>query len=188
MRFRAKLSSFLGLLGISVLLFGCQKPNTAYPIIPAITFKSYSVQKGIDSLGRPDYKLALIISFTDGDGDIGLDANDTLPPFNSESPNFYNYWVSYYELAPGDSFFRQVTNTWPFGDTTKAGSLVSYNGRTPNVTPPGKEKAIKGDIEYDIDLGSGTKSGTNTIRFAFILWDRALHPSNKLYSPPIVLP
>jgi len=193
MRFRAKLSSFLVLIGICSLLFGCVKVPNTYPDTPVITFKSYTVTKGIDTVGNPDYKLALIISFTDGDGDVGLDASDTAGPFSSTKPTFYNLWTSYYELAPGDSFFRQVTNTWPAGDTLNPVYLVSYNGRIPNVTPPGKEKAIKGDIEYDIDLGSGkfntgTQSGTNTIRFAFILLDRALHQSNKLYSPPIVLP
>ena len=78
MRIVAKLSSFLLPAGICFLLFGCQKITDTYPITPAILFKSYDIQKTLDSAGNTDYKLKLTISFTDGDGDIGNKTGDTI--------------------------------------------------------------------------------------------------------------
>ena len=176
MRIEAKLGSFLAMLGICVFLSGCQKITTTYPDYPVITFKSYSVQKNADST----YSLALIISFTDGNGNVGLSQVDTSGPFSPKSKYYYNLWVGYYEFYK-DSFIH-VGQSFPFTSDT-----INYNGRIPVLTPAGKYKAILGDIEYDINLGKGTKSGANTIRFDFILIDRALQQSNPIKSPPIVL-
>ena len=188
MRFVAKLSSFSALLGICLLLFGCQKITKTYSVVPAIAFKSYTVSYS-DSTGVPDYKLTLIITFTDGDGDIGLNQDDTIGNFNKNSVYYYNLWVPYYEKIPGPDSFKQVNTQYPYnwGDTANPSKVVNYNGRIPDVTPQGKDKAINGTIQYDFDLGSGTKSGTKAIRFGFILVDRALHKSNMVYSPEIDL-
>ena len=168
--------------GFCQFLSGCQRIAISFPDTPVITWKSVTVTK-IDTGAVPDYHLKIVISFTDGNGDIGLGPDDTTGVFSPNSPYYYNLWVGYYEEVK-DSFIH-ITQSFPFG-----GDTIKYNGRIPVITPEGKLKAITGDIEYDIDLGSGTKSGSagqNAIKFDFILLDKALNKSNKIFSPPIVL-
>ena len=184
MKSRSKLPYFLSFSFISVfslILSGCTKIEVNFPNVPVISFSSASVAKTIDSLNNVDYKLKLIISFTDGNGNIGLGPSDTTGSFSPLSPYYYNLWVGYYEYI--NETFIHVGHSYPFGTDT-----INYNGRIPVITPAGKLKAITGTIEYDIDLGSGTKSGVNTIRFDYILIDRALNKSNKVISIPIILP
>ena len=183
MKTRSKLPFFLSILtisGFSLSFSGCQKIAVTFPDTPVITYKSATVNKTIDSAGVIDYKLQLFISFTDGNGNIGLSPSDTTGIFRPASPYYYNLWVGYYEDY-NDSFIH-VGHSFPFGNDT-----INYNGRIPVITPEGKLKAITGDIEYDIDLGSTTKSGAGTIKFDFILLDKALNKSNKVTSSPIVL-
>ncbi len=166
--------------GFCLCLSGCQKIVITFPNTPVITYKSATIT--IDSV--KDYHLKLIISFTDGNGDIGLGPGDTTGVFSPDSPYYYNLWVGYYEEV-NDTFIH-INQNFPYA----GGDTIKYNGRIPIITPEGKLKAITGDIEYDIDFGTGTKSGSagnNTIKFDFILLDRALNKSNKVTSPPIVL-
>jgi hypothetical protein len=183
MRIAAKLSPFLLSAVIVFLLSDCKKITDTYPVTPAIIFKSYSIQKTIDSGGNPDYKLVLTISFTDGDGDIGLNQSDTTGPFAPDQPNYYNLLVGYYEKVSG-KFIRMYLN-YPY--PSNGHDTIYYNGRIPNITPAGRNKAIKGDIDYAIDLGSGSKT-EGDIKFDFILYDRALHRSNIAESSDIALP
>ena len=184
MKTRSKLPFFLSILAISgfcVLFSGCEKIIVTFPNTPVITYQSATVTKTLDS-GIVDYQLKVIISFTDGNGNIGLSASDTTGTFRPASPYYYNLWVGYYEDVK-DSFIH-ITQSFPF----TGGDTINYNGRIPVITPTGKLKAITGTIEYDIDLGSGTKSGASEIKFDFILLDKALNKSNKVTSLPIVLP
>jgi len=187
-----KISSFLLPACILFTLFGCQKISDTYSTTPAITFKSYSLTSTLDSTGQIDYKIKLTISFTDGDGDIGLDSGQNTGVFGPSSPYFNNLWVGYYE-----DYHGQFVHVWPTFPSIPIGSnpldTLNYNGRIPNVTPVGKNKAITGDINYNLDLGPGTISARNagltggTIKFNFILYDRALHRSNLVESPEIAL-
>ena len=63
--------SFPIFISALVLSTGCKKANE-YPIEPLISFKSLTTEK--DAQGY-DAHATLVISFTDGDGDIGLDEN-----------------------------------------------------------------------------------------------------------------
>jgi len=61
---------------------------------------------------------------------------------------------------------------------------VPFHGQVPIITPSGQNKALKGEIQLDIDLGlSFTR--TDSIRFEIILVDRELHESNRLVTPAI---
>ena len=57
---------------MAVLMSACLKTEE-FPKEPHIDFKSYTRSTDYDKL---------TISFTDGDGDIGLDQGDTLAPYN----------------------------------------------------------------------------------------------------------
>lgn len=144
----------------------CKKHET-YPIEPIIEYNSFVK---IDNGTGIDNKGFLIINFTDGDGDIGLEAEDTLPPYNINGPFYYNFFIDYYELQ-NDSF---VLIELPF----------TFNARIPKVKDDLAEQGIKGEIRIEVyfnNLGSQSDS----IKFKASIVDRALHRSNEIMTPSI---
>ena len=150
---------FLAALGIT----SCLKKEE-YPIEPVIKWESYSVledAKGYDSLSF------LKISYSDGDGDIGLYDSDTVAPYK------YNFFVKMYQKINGN--LQQII----FPDTN-----INFNGRIPILTPTGRNKNIKGDIELMIEIYFARPVLlSDTIAFDLYLMDRALHKSNVVLSP-----
>lgn len=159
------------------------KENEIYPDVPSIKFKEAYVlfdQQNTDSL------IVLVFTYKDGDGDLGLNEGDTLAPYdyNTKGPNqsntnrFYNnVLVDYYEKKNGE-FYKPVK---PFTSDT-----VSKDVRVGNLTPDGKHKAIRGDIQISIlpvDFGNDP----DTIRLKARLVDRALHVSNEIETPDLFL-
>jgi len=146
-----------------------------FGIIPVIKFEKYELFK--NSNGK-DTALTLTISFTDADGDLGLEQEDTLPPFNSGSKYHYCMYIFYYEYY--DSQWREIRpeiGGIPIGDT------IRFPYRFRNLTPNTPNKAIKGEIDWHTNLIEPQKS--NTIKFAIFIYDRALHKSNIVESPSI---
>ncbi len=139
-----------------------------YPVEPVIQWESYSVladAKGYDSLSF------LKVSYTDGDGDIGLNNNDTLPPYK------YNFFVKMFQMK------NKVLQEIIFPDTN-----LNFNGRIPILTPSGRNKNIKGDIELMIEIYFARPVlKSDTIAFEIYLMDRALHKSNIVASPLLPL-
>jgi len=137
---KIKFSTILPLVCISVIVLttGC-KQDVIYPIIPSIKFKDYSIQKSV--LGK-DSALKLTISYTDGDGDLGLKQEDINPPFDSGSIYYYNMYVYYYELI-GNKWSQVTINDF-------SNDTIRFKYRIPYLTPNADNKAIKGDIEYTI--------------------------------------
>lgn len=135
-----------------------------YPIEPAIKWESYSVLrdgKGYDSISY------LKISYTDGDGDIGLYDSDTVAPYK------YNFFVKMFQMKNGS--LKEII----FPDTN-----LNFNGRIPLLTPTGRNKNIKGEIEMMIELYFARPVlVSDTIAFDLYLMDRALHKSNIVSSP-----
>ncbi|HEX2616533.1 MAG TPA: hypothetical protein VHL57_03270, partial [Flavobacteriales bacterium] len=117
---------------------------------------------------------SVVISFTDGDGDIGLDQSDTLGDFAPGHLFFHNLFVDYYQWQNG---------AWVLQDFT----LPLYY-RIPVITPTGQNKALEGDIAvalkpYPVLPGSEGDSIRLNVRIA----DRALHMSNEVESGTIVV-
>jgi len=153
------------LLAALVFFTGCKKADE-YPIEPVITFKSLTTTK--DEQGRDHYAV-VEISFTDGDGDIGIDDSEiNIPPFTGEYAN--NVHINYYFYDNGiwtsDSQYNDV-------------------GRIRVITPEGNQKAIRGDIKKEtISL---PPLDTLLVRFEVYIYDRALHKSNIITTPEIVV-
>jgi hypothetical protein len=82
---------FLLVVGFSSCLKRNDFPDE--PQIEYLDFVKYQNTQGKDSIGVLKFK------FTDGDGDIGLDQQDTFPPFNEGSLHYYNFYVKYFEKA-----------------------------------------------------------------------------------------
>lgn len=153
---------------ISGLIIGACQKFEEYPEIPEISYAGFLVLKdnnGADSLGL------LNISYTDGDGDIGLNENDTLPPFK------YNYFLDIYQRV--DDTLRKII----LPDTN-----VNFNGRIPVLTPDGAHKAIKGNIEMELELFMMIPFlESDTVAFEIYIMDRSLHKSNTVRSPQYIL-
>ena len=150
-----------------ILLISCQKFEE-YPPIPEISYAGFGIIKG--NLGNDSIGL-LTISYTDGDGDIGLTKNDTAPPYD------YNYFLDIYQNING------ILEKVILPDTN-----VNFNGRIPLLTPDGANKAIKGEIEMKLELYMMTPFlESDTIAFEIYIQDRALNKSNTLRSPQYIL-
>jgi len=139
-------------------MFSCSN-DVEYPIIPEIEYE------GFTKIWNPNTMLyergVLKISFKDGDGDIGLRQQDTVPPYD------YNLFVRYYEYQNGNSVRVIISDS------------NEFNARIPMLTPISNNKAIKGEIEDTLYMYN--YGGTfDTIMFDVYLVDRALHKSNTV--------
>ncbi len=157
------LSVFIG----SLFFSGCMKKET-FPDTPQIQFL------GFDNIyGTAPYPIkgVLALSFTDGNGDIGLSPGDTFPPFDSVSGFKYNLVITYFEKQNGQ--FQQVDFEIPF------------SARIPVLNPDDPGRAIKGIIVDTVPLNPNPVF--DTIKFEAYVYDRALNKSNVISTPQIIL-
>lgn len=139
-----------------------------YPIIPQIEYGSFATAmdiSGKDSLG------AVTISYTDGDGDIGLFSWDTI------EPRKYNYYLKFMQVIN-----KQLVEVKPIDST------VTFNARIPILTPAGRNKNIKGEITMNLELYFARNLlKSDSVAFEIYIKDRALHSSNVVKSPLYIL-
>lgn len=159
---------FFGLL-MSALLWSCLDP-AEYPPEPKIVFESLT-PKANDAAD-------LTISFTDGDGDMGLDQGDTLDPFCAECDYYYNLFLEYYELRDGE---------WTHVPLDPDLGQIPFYYRVPRVTPSGQNKALNGEIKIDMPVYS-LISNYDTARFEITLVDRSFNESNTVTTPAFIKP
>jgi hypothetical protein len=147
---------------------GCLKPEN-YPDIPEIEYMNFV---SLYDTGQYPVRGILVFSFRDGDGDIGLNSgSDTLPPYNKDGDYYYNLVISYFEKRNG--IFDSVVTDPPF------------SSRIPVLNPDYPDKAIKGIIYDTVPLNP--RPVYDTIRFSVFIYDRALHRSNVITTPEIIL-
>lgn len=153
-------------LMLLIIIQGCRK-DEEFSVIPEIEFMSFTKIKK----NGLDYQGVLEFSFKDKDGDIGLKEEDTLPPYD------YNLYLTYFEKVAGEFV------EYEFPDTT-----IPTHGRIPYLTPEGQNKTIKGVIQDTIFINDfDTTNIYDTLRFEFYILDRALHKSNIIVTPEIVV-
>lgn len=156
------------LLFVAVLLSTCIKKDH-FPDTPVIEF--ISLTKIQNDLGYDD-KGILKISFTDGNGDIGLSQYDTFPPYNVGSEWYYNFFITYFEKQNGVLKMVELP--------------LTNNSRIPQVNTDGSEKPVKGTIEVELFINNFA-SGYDTIAYEVSIADRALNISNKVLTPEIII-
>jgi len=161
---------FIFILFAVVCINACIKQEH-YPDVPQIQFISFVTAY---DTGKYAVNGTLSISFTDGDGDIGLRDRDTLPPYDTSGPYYYNFVLTFFNKVNG--IYTQVDLHPPF------------SARIPILNPEYPGKAIKGVITYDtINLKLIPHPGYDTIRFDAFIYDRALNKSNVISTPEIIL-
>lgn len=152
-------------ISILAMLSSCIKEDH-YPIEPAIKFAGFGVIKDVN---KKDSVGILTVSYTDGDGDIGLYKSDTVEPYR------YNYYLRFFQLKNGETIEILPVDT-----------SVSFNGRIPLLTPVGRNKNISGEISMFMDLYYARPlflKDTVDIKFEVFIKDRALHNSNIVETP-----
>lgn len=149
----------------SFWLVSCVKESN-FPTRPVIKFESFEL------FGNDSAKC--IISFTDGDGDIGFSDNDTTA--NSDLKMKYLYKESDGKFYPFDAN----------SGTTEFDTLF-YNNRVPDITPDGQYKALEGKIEVKLTSAPLFNPLHEIVKFEITLTDRAGHVSNTVFTNPITV-
>ena len=164
---------------VGTVVLSCRK-FADFPDIPAITYDNFVVlmntQTGITERG------VLVFSYTDGNGDLGLDKGDTLPPFNRKSEYYYNLIIKYFEKQNG-VFVEVPLLSWN-ADSSNYDTLT-FNSRFPILTPESGNQAIKGVFEDTLFIYNPL-SDFDTIKFKAYIYDRALNKSNEIETSEIV--
>lgn len=125
----------------------------------------------IDNGTGVDNQADLVIYFEDGDGDIGIDEGDTAPIFSLDSEYYYNFFIHYYEKQQG---------VW-----TEVELPTPLHARLPHLSENVPE-AIKGEITITTFINNYS-SPYDTIMLSCYLVDRALHKSNTVSTPEIIV-
>ena len=178
-----KISAKIGLIIIGIIgtfMVSCRKFEE-YPIEPVITFDNFTLL--LNSQTGTTERGVLSIGYTDGDGDLGLNTGDTLPPFDKNGNYYYNFIVKYYERQNG-TFVEVPLLSW--NPDTQKYDTITFNGRFPNLTPEHGNKAIKGVIQDTLYVNNPL-SDFDTIKFKVSIYDRALHKSNEVETPMVVV-
>lgn len=155
------------------LLTNCKKAPV-YPLVPVIAFDSLS----LTTLDEHEL-VTLYVSFTDGDGDLGVLEGDT-------TTNVYPVDIT----GTGDYANIQANI---FMQDIRSGYEILHVYSLPYLTPNSNQKAIKGQIEIDMkDLvcrGDKVRDGyvQDTIFPKLYIVDRAENQSNTIDLPAIII-
>ena len=162
-------------VSLIVIFSACPTPQQ-YSEIPEIKFKQVELYDTIDDpdLENPVKVYKLRFGIIDGDGDIGLNLEDTLG-LEIDSIYVNNFISALYEIKNGDTIFI-------------ADSLDSYNYRVPYVVPQGQNKTLIADIYINYEfLYQDDTLLYDSVLFIFYMIDRAINKSNVEKTPVLKL-
>ncbi len=168
----------IGLLLLALAVSACQKP-VEYPIEPKIAYEGFTYLMNPDSTFSGEGVISF--SYTDGDGDLGLDDADTLPPFGFNDAHYYNMVVDYMKCVNGE-FVKTPLLSW--NAQTQSYDTVSFNARFKRLRDSEEPKAISGTMDYKLTV-QNPFSPNDTVKFEIRILDRALHESNVIQTDPI---
>ncbi len=200
-------ASFLGLIYLSIASsFSCQRPPN-YEVVPVIEFVSLSY---IDYPGpRPD-TILINIRFTDGDGDLGLNGEETNPPYDFRitgevlnsfgdtieiltNLNHYNYFCDFY-IKKGNNFER-ILDFNPDDGIPYQVPVNPFYYRFPILNTTQKKGPLEGNLQIALANaffqrfdGVGTFEPTDTLKVRIYIKDRALNNSNVVESQQFTIP
>lgn len=170
--------SFIGLLVLALAVCSCQKP-VEYPLEPHIAYEGFTYLLNADSTFSGEGIVSF--TYTDGDGDLGLDDSDTLPPFGFHDAHYYNMIVDYLKCVNG-TYVKTPLLSW--NAQTQTYDTVTFNARFRRLRDSEEPKAISGKMEYKLTV-QNPLSPNDTIKFEIRVVDRALHESNTIQTEAI---
>jgi hypothetical protein len=154
------------------LLTSCLK-RKQYPVVPAIEYKLFQNYQADSAY--------FTFKFTDGDGDFGLNPEDTAGSFSKNSIYYYNLYIKY--------LFKKTDGTWSafFNPNPLVNDTQYYKFRVPLIEQQGKDKSMNGEVR--VKLSELRPSSTHkNIKYEFYIYDRAFNQSNVATTPEFVLP
>ena len=167
----------ISVAAMAMFIFGsCGTDKNKYPPEPFLQINGayvYNNGNGKDSF------IELDMYYRDGDGDIGLNDGDTLPPFNFGGTDFHNLKIWMYEKKNGK---------WvkPFNALANPPDTVNFHERIPRITPTGRVKWIEGKLTAYIPAEPfGLKP--DTVKLQVRLTDRSLRRSAWVESEVLIL-
>ncbi|MBR1513749.1 MAG: hypothetical protein IJ622_05605 [Bacteroidales bacterium] len=173
-----KKTKLIGLLFLALAVGACQKP-VEYPVEPHIAYEGFTYLMNPDSTFSGEGVISF--SYTDGDGDLGLDDSDTLPPFGLNDAHYYNMVIDYFKSVNGE-FVKTPLLSWNV--QTQTYDTVSFSARFHRLRDSDEPKAISGTMDYQLTV-QNPLSPDDTIRFEIRILDRALHESNVIQTEAI---
>ena len=173
------------MLFLVLAVVACQKP-VEYPIEPRIEYQGFTYLFNADSTFSGQG--ILFFTYTDGDGDLGLDETDTMSPFGFHDAHYYNMVVDYLKCVNGQ--FVKTPLLSPHVPTSPEDTLVLYdtvtfNARFKRLRDSEEPKAISGTMDYTLTV-QNPLSPNDTVMFEIRILDRALHESNVIQTEPII--
>ena len=168
----------IALLFLTMTMLSCQKP-VEYPIEPHIKYEGFTYLINADSTFSGEGIISF--SYTDGDGDLGLDDADTLPPFGFHDAHYYNMMIDYLKCVNGE-FVKTPLLSWNV--QTQSFDTITFNARFKRLRDTEEPKAISGTMDYTLPV-QNPFSPNDTIKFEIHIIDRALHQSNVIQTEPI---
>lgn len=168
----------IAMLFLTMAMLSCQKP-VEYPIEPHIKYEGFTYLINADSTFSGEGVISF--SYTDGDGDLGLNDADTMPPFGFHDAHYYNMMIDYLKCVNG-VFVKTPLLSW--NAQTQSYDTVSFNARFKRLRDTEEPKAISGTIDYTLPV-QNPFSPNDTIKFEISILDRALHESNVIQTEPI---
>ncbi len=159
-------------LMLAAFVFQACMEKQEYPIVPSLEYSGFAKivhPDGYDTAG------ILLLSYTDGDGDLGL------LPFDTTD---YNFFVAYYRMENG--VLKPGTR---YNNETGQYDTINFNNRFNQLAPDDYTGWIKGDIEDTIQpLFDPRSSKTiDTVQFRIHIVDRAGHSSDTAVTPLIMV-
>lgn len=176
---KIQIPSFV-LISLLFILNACyDKPQ--FPLSPQIGFNDINtrVVQNQNTLSMTD-EVTITIDFQDGDGDLGLNEADTLPPFQrlneDGTPNEFNrnYRINVFEERNGEF----VPYTYPDPDFV-------FGGRFPRLNEENKETPLEGTLSYEIIFQHNLIEANTLLKFEVQILDRALNLSNIIETDTI---
>lgn len=133
-------------------------------------YTMYKAESGVDSM------IELKFYFEDGDGNIGLTEDDSLPPFNYGSPTYHNLPVKY--LVKDSTGFNELINpinNLPYGNR---------HDRVPPLNLSSKDRAISGNLSVFVPANP-LNTKPLEVKFEAKLYDKSLNESQTVVSDVI---
>ncbi len=179
-----KIRTLIGMIVLALAACSCQK-SVEYPVEPKIAYEGFTYLINDDSTFSGEGIISF--SYTDGDGDLGLDDSDTLTPFGFHDAHYYNMVVDYLKCENG--VFVKTPLLSPHVPTSPDDTLVLYdtvtfNARFKRFRDSEEPKAISGTMDYKLTV-QNPFSPDDTVKFEIRILDRALHESNVIQTDPI---
>lgn len=158
-----------------VVFFSCKKITEPEPGPPVITYKSFNIVSESEAYFH--------FTFTDPDGDIGLQSGDTTGAFAPGS-EYHNDFHMRFQFRNAQGTY--IDSVWydPNSSTYDSG-WVMY--RIPYVENRSRDKSLTGEIVIKM-TGFRPETTKKNFRYYFYIYDRAHRKSNVVTTPEFYYP